>query len=88
MQVFILDHTSQVQIDDCINCKIFIGKRTSSLIWAPSPSYPLIWTSSATECGSHREMLRASQSLGAYNAVCTCGRFLLLVAYLDASSHS
>ncbi|EFJ52420.1 hypothetical protein VOLCADRAFT_116082 [Volvox carteri f. nagariensis] len=24
-EVYLLDHTSQVQIDDCINCKIFIG---------------------------------------------------------------
>lgn len=24
-EVYILDHTTQVQVDDCINCKIFIG---------------------------------------------------------------
>ncbi len=25
-EVYLLDHTSQVQIDDCVNCKIMIGK--------------------------------------------------------------
>ncbi|KAJ9506211.1 hypothetical protein QJQ45_014617 [Haematococcus lacustris] len=24
-EVYILDHTSQVQVDDCVNCRIFIG---------------------------------------------------------------
>ncbi|GLI61174.1 hypothetical protein VaNZ11_003463 [Volvox africanus] len=30
-EVYLLDHTSQVQIDDCINCKIFIGPTDGSV---------------------------------------------------------
>lgn len=24
--VYLLDHTSQVQVDDCVNCRIFVGE--------------------------------------------------------------
>jgi protein XRP2 len=30
--VYILDHTAQVQVDDCINCNIVIGRLSKSSV--------------------------------------------------------